>query len=192
MDWYRTMLFLHLLALLVGFSAGSVIHVCLFRLKAAQTVDQAAPWGMVAGHMEKYFPVSILGLFATGAYMTSDVWSWNTGWIDVSIVVLAILLVQGGAVATRRAHALKAALMANGPGPLGEPVRALTRDKALWIVSFANPAIVVGTIWNMINKPGTTKAILVIVVAYAIGAVLAVVLSRAPAVEAHASAEPAA
>jgi hypothetical protein len=87
---------------------------------------------------------------------------------------------------------LQAALQANGPGALGGPARKLTRDKALWVVSFANPAIAVGTVWNMINKPDWTEAILVVAAGYAIGAALALAFSRAPAVEAPAAPEPAA
>jgi hypothetical protein len=192
MDTYSTVLFLHLLALFVGISGGAVIHACLFGLKAADTAQAATPWGMLAGKTEKVFPVAILGLFATGAYLTSDVWTWSTGWIDVSIVVIVILGVQGGGIATRRAAALKAALMANGPGPLGAEARALTLDKPLWIASFTNPAIVIGTIWNMTQKPGWGEAIAAIGVTYAIGLALALAFSRTPAVEASSAPEPAA
>src|SRR5260370_27921727 len=137
MDTYRIVLTLHLFALLLGFGAGTLIYVCLIRLRAAQTLEAAAPWGVLAGQTEKVFPVAILGLFATGAYMTSDVWTWNTGWIDVAIAVLVILAVQGGGIAARRAHLLKEALLANGPGALGTEARALTRAKLLSLTAFA-------------------------------------------------------
>ena len=41
------------------------------------------------------FPIAILGLFASGAYMTSDVWTWDTGWIIVAIVALVVLGSRG-------------------------------------------------------------------------------------------------
>jgi len=78
--------------------------LCLFRLRAAQTVPEAGPWGALAGRIEKVFPVAILGLFATGAYMTSDVWTWDTGWIDVGIVALVVLAVNGAVIAAGRAR----------------------------------------------------------------------------------------
>ena len=68
MDTYRTVLYLHFLSLLIGFGAASVIGVCLFRLRAAETLADAVPWGMLAGKTERVFPVAIIGLFATGAY----------------------------------------------------------------------------------------------------------------------------
>lgn len=190
MHAYQTVLFLHIAFLLLGFTAGGIIHVCLFKLKAAQSVEQAGPWGALAGQTEKFFPVAILGLFATGAYMTSDVWTWGTSWIDVAIVVLVLLGVQGGGIAARRAHVLKETLMANGPGALGDEARAMTRDRMLWIVSFVNPSIVVGTVWNMTQKPGWAESIAVIAGTYAIGVALALYGSRAPAVEASPATQP--
>lgn len=184
MDTYRTVLFLHLLSLFVGIGAAPIVWICLFRLRAAQTGPEAGPWGALAGKTELLFPIAIVGLFATGAYMTSDVWTWDTGWIDVGIVALVVLAVGGAGVAGRRAHKLKAALMANGPGPLSAAARELTCDRALWIVAFANPGLVLGMVWNMTQKPGTGEAILAAVIGFAVGAAVALRYARVPAASA--------
>jgi len=191
MDAYHVVLYFHILSLVLAFVAAPLLQFCLFRLRAATTLADAAPWGMLAGKIEKVFPVAILGLFGTGAYMTTDVWGWGTHWIDVSIAGLALLALQGPLVAGKRAHLLKSALMENGPGPLGERARSLTRDRALWIVSFANPAIALGIVWNMTMKPGIAGAIAAVVVAYAAGAAVALRFTRQPVPEAAAVAEPA-
>ena len=184
MDTYHVVLFIHLLALFLGVGAAGVVTICLFRLRAAQTLADAAPWGMLAGQTEKIFPIAILGLFGTGAYMTSDVWTWSTRWIDVAIVGLVLLAVQGAGVAGRRAHALKQALMENGPGPLGEKAKKLTCDPALWVASNANIGIVLGVVWNMTEKPGVGEAIAAVVVGYAVGAAFALQFGRRPDVSA--------
>ncbi len=119
---------------------------------------------MLAGKTERVFPVAIIGLFATGAYLTSDLWTWDTRWIDVSIAGLIIIALQGPVIAGRRAKALERALQENGPGPLGESARRMIRDAALWIVTFANPGIVLGIMWNMTQKPGTAEAIAAVAV----------------------------
>jgi uncharacterized membrane protein len=183
-DTYHVMLYIHVLSLLVGFSAGMIETVCLFRLRAADTLEAAAPWGQLAGEVEKAFPVAIVGLFATGAYMTSDVWSWSTSWVVTSIVGLAVLSVQGPLVAGRRGHAVKAALMANGPGPLGPEAQRMTRDRALWTAAMTNEATVLAIIWVMIEKPGWGGAIAALAIAYTVGIVLAARLTRRPAPEA--------
>jgi len=192
MDTYRVVLYLHFISLLVGFGAATVITVCLFKLRDARTAADAAPWGKLAGQTERMFPVVVLGLFGSGAYMTSKVWTWGTGWIDVAIAVLVLLMVQGAGVAGRRAHLLKHALQENGPGPLGATAQRLTCDPALWVVSFANPGMVLGVMWAMTEKPGTGIAVVAVVVGYAVGAAHALRFARVPAPAAEVATEPAA
>ena len=192
MDTYRTVLYLHVLSLLFGIGAATVVGVCLFRLRSAQTLADALPWGMLAGKTERVFPVAILGLFSTGAYLTSDVWTWSTRWIVVSIVALALVALQGPLVAGLRAKALERALGENGPGPLGDAVRRLARDPVLWVATFANPGIVLGILWNMINKPSTAEAIAAVVIGYAAGAAVALPFTRRQAIDARAVTDPAA
>ena len=182
MDTYHVVLYLHFLSLFLGFGAAGVIGVCLFRLRAAQTLADAVPFGTLADQTERVFPVAIIGLFATGAYMTSDIWTWSTPWIKVSIVGLILVALQGPLLAGRRAHQLKKALQENGPGPLGERAKQMTRDPVLWIVTFANPGIVLAIAWNMTEKPGTAGAIAAIVIAYAVGAAVAWPFTKAPVV----------
>ena len=47
------------------------------------------------------FPVSILGLVATGAYLTAHSWTWSTAWIDVSIAGVVVVTLQGRCSAVR-------------------------------------------------------------------------------------------
>lgn len=185
LDTYRVVLYLHFLSLLLAIAAVGIMGLCLFGLRRAQTLADAGPWGMLAGKTERVFPVAIIGLFGTGAYMTADAWSWGTGWIAVSIGGLALLALQGPLLAGARAKLLEHALVANGPGPLGAEARRMTRDPILWIVTFANPAIALGIVWNMTLKPGTAGAIAAVVVAYCVGAAVALFFARAaPATEA--------
>jgi hypothetical protein len=117
MDTYHVVLYVHLLALFIGIGAGSVLLACLLQLCKAPTLAEAGPWGTVAGKVSRLFPIAILGLFASGAYMTSDLWTWSTRWIEVSIAGLVVIALQGPLVAERTAHKLKHALQENGPAP---------------------------------------------------------------------------
>ena len=181
MDTYHVVLYIHLLSLFVGIGAAAVLVVCLFQLRGANELMQAVPFGMVAGKTARAFPVAILGLFATGAYMTSDVWTWDTGWIVVAIVALVVLGVQGPVIAERSGKKLEHALKENGPGPLGPHARRMTRYPGLWVVEFSSIGLVLGVVWNMTNKPGTWSAIAAAVIGYGVGAALGHVLSRAGA-----------
>ena len=194
MNTYHYVLYVHLLSLFVGIGAGSVLLVCLLQLRAARTVEQAAPWGMMAGKVGKLFPVAILGLFGTGAYMTSETsfpWSWSTRWIDVGIGALIVLMAQGAGIAERTGHKLGAALQASGPGPLGPEARRMALHPGLWVVEFSNLGIVFGVVWNMTEKPGLGGSLAAVIVGYAVGAALALLITRSPQEELATVGEPA-
>ena len=181
MNTYHYVLYVHLLALFVGIGAGSVLLTCLLQLRAARTLEQAVPWGMVAGKVGKLFPVAILGLFGSGAYMTTStftIWTWSSAWIEVGIGALVVLTVQGAGIAERTAHKLQGAMMANGPGPLGAEARRMALHPGLWVVEFSNLGIVFGVVWNMTQKPGLGESLAAVLVGYAVGAVLALLVTR--------------
>jgi hypothetical protein len=194
MNTYHYVLYVHLLSLFIGIGAGSVLLACLLRLRAARTLEQAAPWGMLAGQVGKFFPVAILGLFGSGLYMTTETsfpWSMSTGWVDVGIAVLVVLFAQGAGVAERTGHKLGAALQANGPGPLGPEARRMALHPGLWVVEFTNIGMVLGVVWNMTQKPGLGGSIASVLVGYAVGAALALLVTRSPQEELAATGEPA-
>jgi hypothetical protein len=191
LDTYHVVLYIHLLALFVGVGAASVLLACLIQLRGAQTLMDAVPWGMVAGKTTRAFPVAILGLFGTGAYMTSDVWTWSTRWIDVSIAGLVLITLQGPLVAERTAKKLERALHDNGPGPLGKHARRMARHPGLWVAELTNIGLVLGIVWNMTQKPGTASSIAAVLGGYLVGVALALPFTRMPAEELAPATEPA-
>ena len=178
MDSYRVVLFLHLVALAVLVGAITLVGVSYTRLRAARSVEQATPWTTLADTTTILFPFAILGLLASGAYLTHDRWSWSTPWIYVSIVALVLVAVQGPLVAGRTTSQLARAVREHAPGPLGEDVRSLAHAPALWFVVCGNAAIVLAIVWNMTVKPGTAGAIGAVVAGYAVG-VAAAMFARA-------------
>jgi hypothetical protein len=178
LNTYHYVLYVHLLSLFIGIGAGSVLLVCLFQLRAARTLETAVPWGMVSGKTAKLFPVAILGLFATGAYMTHKFWTWSTPWIVMGIVALVVLGAQGGGIGEHTAKKLQAAMRANGPGPLGPEARRMALHPGLWVVEFANLGIVLGVVWNMTEKAGWGESIAAVAFGYAVGAGLALLSTR--------------
>jgi hypothetical protein len=56
----------------------------------------------------------------------------------------------------------------------------MTRHRGLWIAELANLGIFFGIVWNMTQKPATGEAIAAILIGYAVGAIVAMRLSRAP------------
>ena len=195
MNTYHYVLYIHLLALFIGIGAGSVLLACLLQLRAARTLEQAVPWGMMAGKVGKFFPIAILGLFGSGAYLTSETtfpWTWSTPWIGVGIASLVLLFVQGAGIAERTGHKLAVALQANGPGPLGPEARRMALHPGLWVVEFSNLGVVVGVVWNMTQKPSLGGSIAAVLIGYGVGAGLALLVTRSAREELEPAAEPAA
>ena len=181
MDAYHVVLFLHLASLFLMVAGITVFGVCYSQLRAARSLDEAAPLVRLTDQAGWLFPLSILGLLASGAYLTTHAWTWSTPWIDVSIAALILVAVQGPLVGGPRTKAIKRALDENGPGALGDRARRLTRDPALWIVILGNPGIVLGIVWNMTVKPGTAGAIAAVLIGYAAGAAAGLALGARPA-----------
>jgi hypothetical protein len=186
-DTYHYVLFIHLLSLFVGIGAATVLSLCLFQLRRARERTDALPWGRVAGKTGRIFPIAILGLFGSGAYMTSDVWTWSTGWVQVGIAALVVLAIQGPVIAERSGKKLEHALRENGPGPLGEHARRMTRYPGLWVVEFSAIGLVLGMVWIMIAKAGTGTSIAAAVIGYGVGAAFGFMFTRAPAAESEAA-----
>jgi hypothetical protein len=127
-------------------------------------------------------------LFGSGAYLTSDVWTWSTGWIVVGIVALGVLAIQGPVIAERSGKKLEHALRENGPGPLGEHARRMTRYPGLWVTEFSAIGLVLAIVWNMTVKAGTGSSIAAAVIGYAVGAGFGFAFTRAPSAEPEAAA----
>jgi hypothetical protein len=192
LDKYHVALYIHFLSLLIGIGAASVLTVCAFQLRAARTLADAGPWGRVAAKVGRVFPIAILGLFGSGAYMTSDLWTWDTGWIEVGIAALVVLAIQGPVVAERSGKKVAQALMANGPGELRGDALRKTRYLPLWWAEMSAIGLVLGIIWNMTTKAGLGSSIAAAVGGYAVGVALALLLTRQPSTEAAPATEPAA
>jgi hypothetical protein len=192
LDKYHVALYIHFLSLLIGIGAASVLTVCAFQLRAARTLDDAGPWGRVAAKVGRVFPIAILGLFGSGAYMTSDLWTWDTGWIEVGIAALVVLAIQGPVVAERSGKKVAQALMANGPGELRGDALRKTRYLPLWWAEMSAIGLVLGIIWNMTTKAGLGSSIAAAVGGYAVGVALALLFTRQPSTQAAPATEPAA
>ncbi len=190
MDTYHVVLYIHLLALFIGIGAASVLAACVFQLRAARTLADAAPWGRLSAKVGRVFPIAILGLFASGAYMTSDLWTWDTGWIEVGIGALVVLAIQGPLVAERSGKKVAQALMANGPGDLRGDALRKTRYLPLWWAEMSAIGLVLGIVWNMTTKAGLGSSIAAAVGGYAVGVALAMLLTRQPRTEAAPATEP--
>jgi hypothetical protein len=62
----------------------------------------------------------------------------------------------------------------------------------LWVVEFSNLGVVLGVVWNMIQKPSLGESIAAVLIGYGVGAGLALLVTRSAKEELGAASEPAA
>ena len=173
MTGYHIALFIHICGLLVAIAAIGVIALAMLRVRAARTGADALPWLEIDKMVARAFPLAILMLFLSGAYMVHKAWSWDTGWIDVGIGGLVFLGVIGDRVQGGRARFIAKTLAAR-PGPVDETTAALLRDRVWWTAAMVNPALAIGVVYAMVSKLSLGGAIAAALIASAVGAALAV------------------
>src|SRR5438128_12151596 len=128
MDGYRLVLFVHLCALLGAIGTSALLHFAEVRLQTADTVGAV---GMRARLIEKgarVFPLALLGLLASGAYLVDRSWAWSSGWVEASLVGVAVLFVVGAGLVGGRSRALRRELANAGEGAVPARLAQLTRE----------------------------------------------------------------
>ena len=67
----------------------------------------------------------------------------------------------------------------------------MTLHPGLWVVEFSNLGIVFGVVWNMTVNSGLGESLAAVLIGYAVGAVLALLVTRSAQEEMGAATEPA-
>jgi len=163
------------------------------QLRAARTLEQAVPWGMLAGQGGQALPRRDPRPLRDGrVHDVRDEPSRGRGARAGSTSgspLSSCSRSRARFIAERTAKKLEAALHANGPGPLGPECRRLALHPGLWVTEFSNLGLVFGVVWAMTEKPGLGGSLAAVLVGYGVGAVLAVLASRAPQEERPAATE---
>lgn len=178
MNGYGIVLFLHLAALLAAIGTAGVAHFAEARLAAADTVGAARPWATLLNRVAPVFPLALLVLLASGAYLVHREWSWSLGWIEAGLVGVTLLLANGAGVVGRRIRALRAVLGAADDGPLSGELAQLTRRHIGGLASWANTGLAVGIVFVMATKPGLAGSVVSLAVAATLGILVAFRLRR--------------
>lgn len=185
MNLYHLVLFLHICALLVAIGASALVHYSEIRMTSAQTTGEIRPWAALSGSLDKVFPLALLTLVATGAYMVATQWAWNIAWIDVALGGVALLFIGGGFLGSR-GKALGRALEGDVNAPVSDAILRLTRDPLTRSVSCANTGVAIGIVFIMVSKPSLAGALATLAIAIIVGIIAAVPLWRGRRVAANA------
>lgn len=175
---YGVVLFVHLCALLAAISAGALSHMSEARMRAADTTAALRPWANLLGGLGKVFPIALLILLVSGAYLVHDAWSWSAGWVGASLVGVGVLFASGVGLVRMRGLALRRALMSAGDGPLPPEVRRLVGRHPASFASWMNTGLAVGIVFAMSAKPALAGSVAALMIGAAAGLGVAIAAGR--------------
>src|SRR5690348_15968192 len=138
MDTYRVVLFVHLCALLGAIGTSSLLHYGEVRLRAADSVAAVRMWAGLIDNGARIFPLALLVLLASGAYLDDRSWAWASGWVEASLVGVAVLFVVGAGVIGARSRALRRELANAGDGDVPARLTQVTRQHIAGVASWTN------------------------------------------------------
>ncbi|HVA58826.1 MAG: hypothetical protein WBQ26_01855 [Gemmatimonadaceae bacterium] len=171
MTGYQIALFFHLLALLAATAASSIVHFAAARRAAAATLRESMDWARLMGSTARVFPIAVITLMATGAYMTASHWHWRQGWVQAGFAGALLLLASGAVVGRRGAAEARATV-----GRLQSAGRELpndgARDLIMALLSGANTGLALAIVLVMTIKPGLAASLAVLGTGVAMGAYL--------------------
>lgn len=178
MNGYRLVLFLHLCALLGAIGTAALLHFAEIQLRAAVTVAGVRTWASLIETGAKVFPVALLVLLGSGAYLVDRGWTWSSGWVDASLVGVGILFLVGAGLVGGRSRALRRELAGTADGAVTGPLTRIAREHVGGLASWTNTGLALGIVFVMTIKPALAGSLAALAVAAGLGALVALRLRR--------------
>jgi hypothetical protein len=181
MTAYHIALLLHLLSLLLATAASALLHFAAHRRAQAPTLRESVEWARFGGRTARMFPLAIVLLVLTGAFMVSRAWSWHLGWVQAGLVG-ALYMPVAGAVIGARTRAAVGRSMQRLAEAGSDPRNDQPGDAVAEALGNANTWLAVGIVLIMTMKPGLAESVAVLVLAAVVGAYRGARRAGAPAV----------
>jgi uncharacterized membrane protein YiaA len=174
MNGYTIALFVHVLSA-IGFYTSVITGLFgATAMRRAQRVEQVrAILGLLA-LTDPLSAISGLLILITGLYMAKTAWGFTTGWIDVGLISVFLLIPFGAGIVAPRRRVLARLAQAAPEGPLTADLAARIFDPALRAGLFAQAGLLLGIVFLMTMKPDLVPAIISMAVALALGLAAAV------------------
>jgi hypothetical protein len=113
--------------------------------------------------------VSVLFILVTGFYMALTAWGLQTDWIRVALISLVLMVPSGAFLIEPRRRALVRLAREAPDGPLPLSLQQHIHDPILSTAIQTVIALLLGIVFLMTTKPALIAAIIVMVVALALG-----------------------
>ena len=178
MSDYSIVKFLHVSGAIGYFVALGTLLFGLAALRRARRVEHVRVLADLVRRLTPLFNISILLLLAAGLYMTYTVWSFQTGWIAVALVSLAVIVPVAAVTVQSRMRVIAQLARETPDGPLPPELFARTHDPVFLTTPQTAMALLLGIVFLMTNKPTLSVAILVMALALILGLASGVLVVR--------------
>lgn len=169
---YPYVLLLHIAGVLALFMTTGLELTILFRMRSAKNVGQVREWANASRPLEWLVLLTVLLILAAGLTMTFMTWGWSQAWINISLLAFLIMFITGS-INTMRMKAIHRSVEEASDGPVAAALRRKIADRVLWTSALAMGFTDLGIVGLMVTKPGWTASIVTLIVAAAIGAIVA-------------------
>jgi hypothetical protein len=180
-----TSLFLHVLAA-IGLVGGGLVQVLAgVRVRRATTGRELATWSGFARSAGLLIVVSAVLSLMTGGHLAGAVWGGDAGgfanpFITLGVVGLLLLAPVGPMVGGARLRRLAEAGQELGEAPATGQLRADAAAPGLWGPVHSLVGVGVGLVALMVYKPDWLPGAALLVVTFAAGWLVGVLLARQP------------
>jgi hypothetical protein len=152
MTIYSTVLFIHVVSAIGLFIALAAEGAIFFRIRTAQSVEEARFFIRVFQRLRIIAIPSFLGVLVGGMYLASK-WGRGIFWIPLALGATLLIMLIGGFVTGIRVAGLRKRLSSTENGVSIETLRAMTKDTALWLSYGLRLGLGLGIVFLMTAKP---------------------------------------
>ncbi|HEY1388730.1 MAG TPA: DUF2269 family protein [Ktedonobacterales bacterium] len=178
MSDYSIVKFLHVSGAIGYFVALGTLLFGLAALRRARRVEHVRVLADLIRRLTPLFVFSILLLLSAGLYMTFTVWSFQTSWIAVALVSLAVIVPVAMVTVQSRMRVIAQLTRETPDGPLPPELLARTHDPVFLTTPLTAMALLLGIVFLMTNKPTLSVALLVMALALVLGLASSVLVAR--------------
>lgn len=158
MELYNVLLFAHILGAVVLIGISLLDPVMARSTAKATSVSSLREWtGFTLVVARAANPAAVVLLIA-GVWMTFLSWSWDQGWIVVSLAIFLLIGAMAGTVLEPHAKRLVAAADAAPEGPVTAELRDIVHDSKVHRVHQLFLPLDMAVLFMMTNKPGWVGA----------------------------------
>jgi hypothetical protein len=178
MTIYAVVLFIHVVSAIALFIALAAEGPLVFRIRSAQSVQEAHFFIRAFQRLRIIAIPSYLGVLLAGMYLASN-WGGGTFWIPSALGATVLIMLLGGFVTGRRIARLKKVLLSTENDVSAEVLTTIAKDNALLLSYALRAGLGLGIVFLMTAKPGLTASLGAVSAGCAAGLLGALCMRRA-------------